>query len=131
MSENKELAAGLVGHAETFVDEENTAESMKSGMLPVFATPAMVALMEEAACAAIAEALRAGETSVGISLSIAHLAATPVGRKVQAEAKLLAVEGRKLTYEIVARDASGEIGKGTHERFLVDVKKFLQKAASR
>ena len=131
MSERVELAAGLVGRAETVVDVGNTAHTMKSGTLPVFATPAMVALMEEAACTAIRTALQEGETTVGISLSIEHVAATSLGKRVQAEAKLVAVDGRKLSYEVRAMDEAGEIGKGRHERFLVSMEKFMQKAESR
>lgn len=131
MSERVNLMEGLVGHAETIVDERNTAETIKSGSLPVFATPAMAALMEEAACAAICDALPDGETTVGTAFSIAHLAATPIGMRVRAEARLVSIDGRKLCYEIRAMDEAGEIGKGTHERFLVGVEKFMQKAKNR
>lgn len=131
MSEHAELAAGLVGRAEIVVEARNTAETMKSGSLPVLATPAMVALMEEAACAALGDVLQEDETTVGISVSIEHLAATPLGKRVQAEARLVAVEGRKLRYEVRAADETGEIGRGTHERFIVGAKKFMQKAEGR
>ena len=131
MSEHAELAAGLVGRAEIVVEARNTAETMKSGSLPVLATPAMVALMEEAACAALGDVLQEDETTVGISVSIEHLAATPLGKRVQAEARLVAGEGRKLRYEVRAADETGEIGRGTHERFIVGAKKFMQKAEGR
>ena len=96
-----ELKAGLVGTATTIVNENNIAQTMKSGALPVFATPAMCALMEEAACAAVKESLEEGMGSVGISLSISHDRATAVGAEVTATATLTAVEGRKLVFAVV------------------------------
>lgn len=122
------LETGLVGTATTVVNEHNTAKAMQSGSLPVFATPAMVALMEEAACCAIAEDLEAGTTTVGTSLNIAHSAPSPLDREIVATAKLIAIDGRKLTFDVEAADDRGLIGKGTHERFVVNSEKFLAKA---
>lgn len=122
------LKTGLVGTATTLVNEHNTAKAMQSGSLPVFATPAMVALMEEAACNAINEHLEAGTTSVGINLNISHDAPSPLDREIVATATLTAIDGRKLTFDVEVADDRGLIGKGTHQRFIVNSEKFLQKA---
>ena len=121
------LTAGLVGTATTTVTTANIAATMKSGSLAVFATPAMCALMEEAACAAVNGHLEEGSGSVGISLNITHDRATKMGDTVTATATLTAVEGRKLTYSVEGSDSKGIIGKGTHERFIIDNEKFMAK----
>lgn len=127
----KELATGLTGSAAEHVTEKNTAAAMGSGSLPVYATPAMLALMEKAAAAAIVQCLPPGTTSVGAKAAINHIAATPTGMIVTASAKLTAVEGRKLTFEVTAFDEKKTIGTGTHERFLVKEEVFLNKAAQK
>lgn len=121
------LPLGLTGSASTTVTAANTAAAMKSGSLPVFATPAMCALMEEAACAAVNAHLAAGSGTVGISLNITHDRATALNETVLATAALTAVDGRKLTFAIEAQDSKGVIGKGTHERFIIDNEKFMAK----
>ena len=121
------LTAGLVGTATTTVTTANIAATMKSGSLAVFATPAMCALMEEAACAAVNAHLEEGSGSVGISPNITHDRATKMGDTVTATATLTAVEGRKLTYSVEASDSKDIIGKGTHERFIIDNEKFMAK----
>ncbi len=122
------LEVGLTGRSEALVEKEDTAQAVGSGELLVYATPCMVALMEGAACDALAGQLAEGESSVGVSLQLAHTAATPVGMQVRAEATLVAVEGRKLRFEIVASDEAGEIGKATHERVVIKAERFLEKA---
>lgn len=122
------LEVGITGRAEALVEKEDTAQAVGSGELLVYATPCMVALMEGAACDALAGQLAEGESSVGVSLQLAHSAATPVGMQVRAEATLVAVEGRKLRFEIVAFDEAGEIGKATHERVVIKAERFLEKA---
>lgn len=122
-----ELKPGLAGTAETIVRETNTAIAMGSGSLQVFATPCMVALMEQAACNAVAACLDEESTSVGTLVNITHDAATGIGKKVTATATLTAVEGRKLVFEITAADEDKQIGKGTHERFIVNKEKFMAK----
>ena len=122
-----ELNAGLVGTATVTVTENNIAKTMKSGALEVFATPAMCALMEEAACAAVNAAMEPGNGTVGISLSISHDRATAMGDTVVATATLTAVEGRKLVFAVEAKDSKGIIGKGTHERFIINNEKFMGK----
>lgn len=122
-----ELTPGLIGSAAATVTTANIAATMKSGALAVFATPAMCALMEEAACAAVNAHLEAGSGTVGISLNITHDRATAMNDTVTATAKLTAVEGRKLTFEVSAADRKGTIGKGTHERFIINNEKFMAK----
>ena len=122
-----ELKPGLTGTAETIVRETNTALAMGSGSLHVFATPSMIALMEQAACNAVDPCLDEESTSVGTLVNITHDAATGMGKKVTATATLTAVEGRKLVFEITAADEDKQIGKGTHERFIVNKEKFMAK----
>lgn len=122
-----ELKAGLVGTATVTVTENNIAKTMKSGALEVFATPAMCALMEEAACVAVNDSMEPGNGTVGISLSISHDRATAMGDTVTATATLTAVEGRKLVFAVEAKDSKGVIGKGKHERFIINNEKFMSK----
>ena len=122
-----EITIGLKGQASTLVEREDTALEVGSGSLLVYATPCMVALMEGAACDAIADFLPEDKTSVGTMLNISHVAATPVGLEVQAEAEVTAVEGSKLTFQISAYDESGLIGEGTHQRVIVNTQRFLDK----
>lgn len=121
------LTPGLTGTATVTVTEANIAATMKSGSLAVFATPAMCALMEEAACDAVNAYLEAGDGTVGISLNITHDRATKMHDTVTATAKLTAVDGRKLTFAVSAEDSKGTIGKGTHERFIINNEKFIAK----
>lgn len=121
------IVLNMKGIASTDVEKEDTALEVGSGSLLVYATPCMVALMEGAACEAIAEGLDEGETSVGIELNIQHTAATPVGMEVRAEAEVIAVDGKIITFEIHAFDESGEIGKGTHKRAVINAQRFLDK----
>ena len=105
------LSIGLKGLAETLVTEENTAAAMGSGLLPVFATPAMLALMEKAAAGSVQPYLPEGQGTVGTRLEVSHLAATPIGLSVRAESEL--------------------IGEGEHERFIIDNARFLEKALAK
>ena len=113
------------------MERADTAKEVGSGDLLVYATPCMVALMEGAACEAIAEALKETETPVGISLNIEHTSATPVGLEVRAEAVVTAVEGKVIIFEVTAFDEIGQIGHGTHIRCIVNSLKFLDKAYSK
>ena len=122
-----EITVGMKGIAETCVEREDTAKEVGSGDLLVYATPCMAALMEGAACEAIAGALKETETTVGTALSIEHISATPVGLEVRAEAEVTAVEGKVITFEVKAFDEAGEIGRGTHKRVIVNSQKFLDK----
>ena len=123
-----ELNIGLKGRAETTVTPDNTAQAVGSGLVPVFATPYMIALMENAAVNAVQAALAPDEGTVGTRLDVTHDAATPIGLKVWAEAELTAVEGRKLTFSVAAYDEREQIGGGTHERFVIKPEKFLARA---
>ena len=123
-----EITVGMKGEAFTDVEREDTAMEVGSGSLLVYATPCMVALMEGAACEAIQEALSDSQTTVGTELNIQHISATPVGLEVRAEAEVVAVEGKVITFEVKAFDEAGEIGKGTHKRVIVNTQKFLEKA---
>ena len=129
------LVIGLKGRAETVVTDQNTAAAAGSGLVPVFATPWMVALMEHAAVGATAGCLSEGESTVGTRLDITHDAATPIGMKVWADAvvtavdgKLTEINGKALTFSVAAYDESGLIGKGVHGRFIIAVDRFLAKA---
>ena len=123
-----EITVGMKGEVSTYVEREDTAKEVGSGDLLVYATPCMVALMEGAACEAIAEALGDTQTTVGTALNIEHIAATPVGLDVRAEATVTAVEGKVITFEVNAYDEAGQIGKGIHKRVIVNTQKFLEKA---
>ena len=125
------VVIGMKGRAETQVVPENTAAAVGSGLVPVFATPYMIALMENAAVNAVQSALDSGQGTVGTRLDVTHDAATPVGIKVWAEAEVTAVEGKKLTFSVQAFDEAGPIGGGTHERFIIAVDRFLVKAEAK
>ena len=123
-----EITVRMKGEAWNEVEKEDTAQIVGSGSLLVYATPCMVALMEGAACEAIAEALGDDQTTVGIALNIEHTSATPVGLEVHAEAVVTAVEGKVISFDVKAFDEIGEIGHGTHKRVIVNAQKFLDKA---
>lgn len=125
------LEIGLTGRADTVVTEANTAAAVGSGLAPVFATPCMIALMENAAVNAIQPCLGPEEGSVGTHLDVSHDSATPVGMKVWAQAELTAVEGRRLTFAVSAFDEAGPIGGGTHQRFVIHTQKFLDKTQAK
>ena len=121
------LEKGLSAQSRTTVTNENTASAMGSGDLPVFATPSMVALMENAAMTAAAAALPAGSTTVGAEMNVTHIKPSGLGAEITATAVLTEVEGRKLTFNVGARDAGGMIGEGVHIRYVVDREKFMAK----
>lgn len=121
------LKEGIKGTKEQIITEELTAERMGSGTLPVYATPAMIALMENTAYESVSEYLEEGEGTVGTQMNVKHVAATPLGMKVTCETELIKVEGRALTFEVKAYDVCGLIGEGTHERFIIKEEKFLAK----
>ncbi len=122
-----EITVGMKGEASILVEREDTALEVGSGSLLVFATPCMVALMEGAACEAIAAAMPEEKTSVGISLDIRHIAATPVGIEVRVEAEVTQVEGNTVTFQVTAYDEAGKIGEGTHKRAIITAQRFLDK----
>lgn len=121
------LNIGIKGKEEITVNTENSAKTMGSGILDVFATPAMIALMEKTAWKSVQNHLEDGQGTVGISLNVKHVAATPLGMKVYCESELTEVDGKKLVFTVKAFDEAGLIGEGTHERFVITNEKFQQK----
>lgn len=122
-----EITVGMKAQVATLVEREDTALEVGSGSLLVYATPCMVALMEGAACEAIAEALPEGKTTVGTALQITHLSATPVGLEVYAEAEVSQIDGNTITFQVAAYDEAGKIGEGIHKRAIVTSQRFLDK----
>jgi predicted thioesterase len=122
------LEAGIKGKKEITVTQELTAKAMCSGSLDVFATPAMIALMENTAFESVAAELEPGRGTVGTALNVKHVSATPVGMKVTCETELVKVDGRALTFSVKAYDEAGLIGEGEHERFIIFEEKFQAKA---
>jgi predicted thioesterase len=128
----KEFTEKLSATATTTVSSSNTAVTVKSGSLDVFATPMMLALMEDATCSACAPLLDEGETTVGTSVTVSHDKASGLGEVITANATLENVEGRKLTFSVQAKDSLGDIiGKGTIERFVVLSDKFMKRVNSK
>lgn len=122
------ITTGIKGTCSVVADESNSAKKMGSGTLDVFATPAMTALMEKTAWQSIAPYLEQGQGSVGTRLDITHDAPTPLGMTVTCQSELVKVDGRRLVFEVTASDNKEIIGRGMHERFIIDDKKFLTKA---
>ena len=122
------LVTGIKGREEVVVSEANSAKTMGSGTLDVFATPAMIALMEQTAWKSIVPHLEEGYGSVGIRLDVTHDAPTPFGMKVWCESELVEMDGRRLVFRVEAYDEKGRIGGGLHERFVIQNEKFQVKA---
>ena len=120
------LHIGMLGEKSLVVSADNTAQKYGSGSVAVFATPAMVGLMEGAALDAVDSFLPPGMTTVGINLNINHTAATPLGMTVKAIAELTAIDGKRLTFKVTAYDEKEKIGEGTHERYIIQLEKFMQ-----
>lgn len=127
----KQITPDITGKAAASASQDKLASSMGSGALDVFATPAMVALMENAACNALLDYLEPGETTVGTELNIKHTSATPAGMDVHAEAVLTGINGREFTFNVKAYDEAGLIGEGEHKRFLVFTETFMAKTNSK
>lgn len=121
------LTEGMCITIQSEVTKDDTALKYDSGLVEVFATPAMIALMESAAYRLVADELPEGFGTVGIEISTTHIKATPVGMKVSATAVLTSIEGRILGFEVTARDEEGEIGRGTHIRSIINTEKFMAK----
>lgn len=125
------VTVGLKGRAEAVVNDSNTAQSACSGALPVFGTPFMCALMEEASWKSIAPHLEEGQSTVGTRLEVSHDSATPKGMKVWAESEITQADGKRIVLKVAAYDEKGLIGQGVHERFIVTDERFLAKAAKK
>ena len=121
------LIPGLKGEASTIVEHANTAAAVGAGGVEVFATPMMIALMENASWRAVAHELEQGKVTVGIHVNVSHLAATPIGQTVRATAELIAIDGRRLVFRVEAYDEKQKIGEGEHERTIVHLERFLQR----
>jgi fluoroacetyl-CoA thioesterase len=121
------LNTGLTGEATTVVVHENTAAAVGAGGVEVFGTPMMIALMENAAWRAVIDHLDDGQATVGTLVNIKHLAATPLGQHVRATAELTEIDRRRLVFKVEAYDEKQKIGEGFHERFIVNLDRFLQK----
>jgi predicted thioesterase len=126
-----EFRPGLAGRAELVVGAEHLASAIGSGLVDVFSTPMLIALLENAAVDAVTPAMVAGQTSVGVHLDVKHLAATPRGMRVCAHAELTQVNGRMLTFRVWAEDERERIGEGTHQRAVVDRDRFERKVAEK
>ncbi len=126
-----ELKPGIRNTCSLTVTEERTAKAMGSGLLPVFATPCMAALMEQTAFTSVEPFLEPGQGTVGTSLRLEHLAATPVGMTVTCASELVEVDSRRLVFQVTVNDEKGLVGRGTHERFIIYNERFLAKAEAR
>ena len=122
---NFNLKTGITGEREEKVTTENVASKYGSGIVAVYSTPAMVGLMEGASLHCVAPLLPEGWSTVGMSVEIKHLAATPIGMTARAKAELITVEGRKLVFKVEAFDDKEKIGEGIHERYIIDMGKFM------
>jgi predicted thioesterase len=125
------LTPGLEGHAVATVGPALMAPAMGSGTVEVYATPAMVALMEAAAVDCVERLLPPGHVTLGVHLDVSHRAATPAGDAVSAHATLVAIDGRKLTFQIQARDSVEQIGEATHARVIVDRERFMARTTAK
>lgn len=125
------IELGITGRQEEIVTVDKTAAVRAVGALDIYATPCVITLMEKTAFLSMIPYLEEGDATVGISIQMDHVSPTPVGIKVWAESKLIAIDRRKLTFEIFAYDEYGEIGHAIHDRFIVNEKKFVEKAMSK
>jgi predicted thioesterase len=125
------MEIGIIGKEEIVVNKDVTAAAIGSGMVEVFATPMMIALMENTCAKSVASHLQADESTVGTHVNVSHCAATPIGMKVYCESELIEIDRRKLTFKVTAYDERGMIGEGLHERFIIDSKKFQAKINSK
>ena len=125
------LETGIQGEAMILASDDNSAVTMKSGTLDVFATPAMIALIEKAAWESVQPELPEGQGTVGTLMNVKHLAATPLGLEVTAKTELIAIDGRKLIFSVSAYDEKGMIGEGVHERFIIEINRFMDKTNSK
>ena len=126
-----DLKSNNSGEARTKVSDDNTAVKYGSGSVDVFGTPAMIALMEEASINAVDSKLPDGYATVGIYLDVKHIAATPIGMNVTARAEITGIDGRKLTFRVEAFDESEKIGEGTHQRSIIELDRFRQRAGKK
>ncbi|NMB93336.1 MAG: thioesterase family protein [Flexilinea flocculi] len=125
------LILGIRGRHTEIVTMEKAASSLGSGGLDVYGTPAMIALMEGTALYSVQPYLDPGMTTVGTLVNIQHKAATPIGSIVTCESELIEIDRKRLVFHVVVSDENGEIGSGLHERFIVNIDRFLEKVKQR
>ncbi|MCR4695485.1 MAG: thioesterase family protein [Pseudobutyrivibrio sp.] len=125
------LEVGMKSTGQTVVSADNTAKAFCSGALEVFATPAMISLCEEVCWKMIQPELEEGLGSVGTRVNISHMAPSAIGQTVECTATILEIDGRKITFEVVCADENGMVGMGTHERFIINNQRFMEKAQGR
>lgn len=125
------MDTGIIGQEELVVNETNTAEALGSGSLAVFATPAMIALMEKTARLSVAPFLEDGQSTVGTLVNVKHLSASPVGMKITCRTELKEIDRRRLVFHVECSDEAGIIGEGEHERFIIDEAKFMAKTEAK
>ena len=128
----KQIPLGATGTSTLRVQPEHLANRFKDAMLPqVLATPVMILVMENAALNAIKPFLDAGESAVGVAVDVKHLAATPVGQEVRATAEVVGVDGKRIDFKVSASDGKEEIGKGSHQRIVIDLRSFNERLAKK
>ena len=129
--EHKKLETGITGISEETVTEETVASSMSSGGLPVYATPRMIGMMEYTAWASVEPFMEEGKGTVGTHLDVSHVSASPLGAHIRIESELIEIDRRRLVFTVKAFDDEGLIGEGTHERFIIDNAKFMERTLSK
>ncbi|MBQ5390496.1 MAG: thioesterase family protein [Clostridia bacterium] len=125
------MEVGIKHTVTEIVTKEKTAAQVGSGLLPVYATPAMIALMEKCASECVAPYIEEGKSSVGTMLNVKHLSASPIGMQITCTATLTEIDGRRLVFSLEASDEKGPIGEGAHERFVIDIERFMAKCQSK
>ena len=129
--EHKKLETGITGISEETVTEETVASSMSSGGLPVYATPRMIGMMEYTAWSSVEPYMEEGRGTVGTHLDVSHVSASPLGAHIRIESELIEIDRRRLVFTVKAFDDEGLIGEGTHERFIIDNAKFMERTLSK
>lgn len=124
------LAIGIKYHLESFTTKENCADSLGTGNVPVFATIMMIGLMEKTCVESVLPYLESGQDTVGTHVNVSHAKATPIGMKLCCDSELIEIDRRRLVFHVAAYDERGLIGEGTHERFIIDKKRFVEKTYS-
>ena len=125
------MEKGIKGHLEQIVTPEMSAARVGSGLVDVFATPMLVALVEQTCYESVLPYLDEGQGTVGTLVNVSHLSATPIGKRVWCDSELVEVDRRRLVFSVKAYDECGLIGEGTHERFVIDTAKFMEKLAAK
>ena len=127
----KALKTGIKGIKEEIVTKDLTAVSLGSGGLCVYATPAMMTIMEHTAWSSVEECMEEGSSTVGTLMNVKHLSASPIGARIRCESELTGIDGRRLVFKVTAYDDEGLIGEGVHERFIINTKKFMARAEAK